>query len=173
MKHILFSICILLAANTANAQFQATDKGLTILVTDGTDGGKNSDLQAPGEFKLPEQARGNGAADADIPTSYDHLSSKGQENAFILDAPIRELGMTECIQAAAFLERPEYGKLGFMLIFSINDSIGGKQAVLEKNGTTYYGVYRLIRQKASNDEEVPTGMTSYQISGTFLLLGMS
>jgi len=38
---------------------------------------------------------------------------------------------------------------------------------------TYYGVYRLIRQKATSDEIVPAGMTSYQISGTFLLLGMS
>ena len=81
--------------------------------------------------------------------------------------------MASCIQAAAFLEQPEFGKMGFLLIFSINDSIGGKQAVLEKNGTTYHGVYRLIRQKASNDEPIPNGMTSYQISGTFLLLGMS
>jgi len=170
MKHLFFALCLLLAANTTNAQFQATDKGLTILVTDGTEAGRNSDLRAPGEFKLPEQAKG---AKSDIPNSYDQLSNKGPESAFILDAPIRELGMTECIQAAAFLERPQYGKLGFMLIFSINDSIGGKQAVLEKNGTTYYGVYRLIRQKAANDEEVPAGMTSYQISGTFLLLGMS
>ena len=174
MKHIFFALCILLVANTTYAQFQTTDKGLTILVTDGTDSGRNSSLQAPGEFKLPEQARGTGATGgSDIPTSYDQLSNKGPEDAFILDAPIRELGMTECIQAAAFLERPEYGKLGFMLIFSINDSIGGKQAVLEKNGQTYYGVYRLIRQKASNDEVIPKGMTSYQIAGTFLLLGMS
>jgi len=172
MKHILFCFCVLFACTAANAQFQIAEKGLTILVTDGTEAGRNSDLQAPGAFKLPEQVKGKNAG-ADIPTSYDQLSSKGPQDAFVLDAPIRELGMTECIQAAAFLERPEYGKLGFMLIFSINDSIGGRQAVLEKNGVTYYGVYRLIRQKAANDEAVPTGMTSYQISGTFLLLGMS
>ena len=170
MKYFFFCLCVLFTCTAASAQFQIADKGLTILVTDGTEGGRNSALQAPGEFKLPEQIKGT---DVDIPTSYDQLSSKGPQDAFVLDAPIRELGMTECIQAAAFLERPEYGKLGFMLIFSINDSIGGRQAVLEKNGVTYYGVYRLIRQKASNDEVVPAGMTSYQISGTFLLLGMS
>jgi len=170
MKHIFFCFCVLFAGTAANAQFQVGEKGLTILVTDGTEGGRNSDLQAPGEFKLPEQVKGK---NSDIPTSYDQLSNKGPQDAFVLDAPIRELGMTACIQAAAFLERPEYGKLGFMLIFSINDSIGGRQAVLEKNGVTYYGVYRLIRQKIANDEAVPAGMTSYQISGTFLLLGMS
>lgn len=172
MKHIFFCLCILLVSNAVNAQFQATEKGLTILVTDGTEGGRNSDLQPPGEFKLPEQVKGT-PSDPNIPTSYDQLSNKGPQDAFVLDAPILELGMTECIQAAAFLERPEFGKLGFMLIFSINDAIGGKQAVLEKNGVTYYGVYRLIRQKAANDETVPAGMTSYLISGTFLLLGMS
>ena len=169
MKHIFFCLCLILASNAAMGQFQAAENGLTILVTDGTDGGKNSDLQPPGEFKVPQQA----GIDKDIPTSYDQLSSKGPQSDFILDAPIRELGMASCIQAAAFLERPEFGKMGFLLIFSINDSIGGKQAVLEKNGTTYHGVYRLIRQKASNDEPIPNGMTSYQISGTFLLLGMS
>jgi len=172
MKHIFFCLCVFLTSNALNAQFQTTETGLTILVTDGTDGGRNSDLQAPGKFKLPEQINENNAG-SDIPASYDQLNSKGPQDAFVLDAPILELGMTECIQAAAFLERPEYGKLGFMLIFSINDAIGGRQAVLEKNGMTYYGVYRLIRQKATSDEVVPAGMTSYQISGTFLLLGMS
>ena len=116
MKHIFFCLCLLLASNAAFAQFQAAEKGLTILVTDGTDGGKNSDLQPPGEFKVPQQA-GTGI-DKNIPTSYDQLRSKGPQSDFILDSPIRELGMTSCIQAAAFLERPEFGKMGFLLIFS-------------------------------------------------------
>jgi len=81
--------------------------------------------------------------------------------------------MTDCIQAAAFLERPKYGKIGFMLIFSLNDSIGGKQATLVKDGKTYKGVYRLVRQKSSSNEIIPKGMTSYKVEGTFLLLGIS
>ncbi|MCB0639591.1 MAG: hypothetical protein KDC54_23355, partial [Lewinella sp.] len=60
---------------------------------------------------------------------------------------IRPLGMTDAIQAGAFLERPIYGKAGFLLIFCVDDAIGGKQGTYEVNGQTFYGVYRLIRQK--------------------------
>ena len=81
--------------------------------------------------------------------------------------------MTDCIQAAAFLERPKYGKTGFMLIFSVNDSIGGRQATLDINGGTYKGVYRLIRQKTTSEEPIPKGMAAYRIIGTFFLLGIS
>ena len=60
-----------------------------------------------------------------------------------------------------------------MLIFSLNDSIGGRQAIHLENGKTYKGVYRLIRQKTFANEVVPKGMTTYEVEGTFLLLGIS
>lgn len=87
--------------------------------------------------------------------------------------PIRSLGMTDAIQAGAFTVRPQFGKYGFLLVFCVNDSVGGKQGVLEMDGNTYYGIYRLIRQKISPDEEVPKGMTTYQIKGTVFFLGIS
>ena len=165
MKYLSLCLCFLFAITAASAQFKSTKKGLTIIVSDGTDKGRNSDV----------------LTSKDIPTSYDYVGGKSGKNSSASKTknqleftdPIRELGMTSCIQAAAFLERPKYGKLGFMLIFSINDAIGGKQATLVKDGKTYKGVYRLIRQKTSADEPTPKGMATYKVQGTFLLLGMS
>lgn len=166
MKYPILFFLFFFAVNSTTAQFKPTEKGLTIIVSDGTYKGKNSKVTTE---------RG------DIPTSYDQIAGKGKgksksgvtKNSIAFTDPIRELGMTDCIQAAAFLERPQFGKLGFMLIFSINDAIGGKQATLEKDGKTYKGVYRLIRQKTSSKEKVPKGMATYKISGTFIILGMS
>ena len=87
--------------------------------------------------------------------------------------PIRSLGMVDAIQAGAFTTRPKYVKFGFLLVFCVNDSVGGKQGTLEMDGNTYYGIYRLIRQKISVDEEVPEGMTSYRLKGTVFFLGIS
>lgn len=87
--------------------------------------------------------------------------------------PIRSLGMVDAIQAGAFTVRPNYGKVGFLLVFCVNDSVGGKQGTLEMDGNTYYGIYRLIRQKLTIDEEVPEGMTSYRLKGTVFFLGIS
>ena len=169
MKFIPLCICFVFAFTTTNAQFKSTEKGLTIIVSDGTDDGRHSKV----------------SNDRDIPTPFGHISGKNKgsngknsnqsksKNPLLFTDPIRELGMTDCIQAAAFLERPRYGKKGFMLIFSINDSIGGKQAKLIKDGKTYNGVYRLVKQKTSSNETIPKGMTTYQVQGTFLLLGIS
>lgn len=163
MKFISICICFLFIINTSDAQFKTSKNGLTIIVSDGTDDGRNSDV-------LTEK---------NIPTEYDNVAgrstnkSKASKNNIAFTDPIRELGMTDCIQAAAFLERPEYGKIGFMLIFSINDAIGGKQATLVRDGKTYKGVYRIVRQKTSSKEAVPKGMTTYKVKGTFLLLGIS
>jgi len=169
MKFIPICICFVFAFTSANAQFKSTEKGLTIIVSDGTEKGKHSKVS-------------NGK---DIPTSYEYISGKGKgkkgrnsaksksKNQLIFTDPIRELGMTDCIQAAAFLERPKYGKKGFMLIFSINDSIGGKQATMVRDGKSYKGVYRLVKQRTSSKESIPKGMTTYQVQGTFLLLGIS
>ena len=87
--------------------------------------------------------------------------------------PIRPLGLRESIQAGAFLYRPTHGRLGFLLVFCVNDSIGGEQGTIELYGQTYRGVYRLIRPKISPDEEVPKGMTTYHMIGTVYLLGIS
>ena len=87
--------------------------------------------------------------------------------------PIRSLGMVDAIQAGAFLERPDFGKEGFLLIFCVNESIGGKQGSLFMNGETYKGVYRLIRQKMKANEETPPGMTLYRLEGTVFFLGIS
>ena len=81
--------------------------------------------------------------------------------------------MAEAIQAGAFLDRPLFGVSGFLLIFCVNDSISGQQGDLVVNGETYKGVYRLIRQKLSPDEEVPQGMETYRLSGTVYFLGIS
>lgn len=156
MKYLFALCCMLLVFTTANAQFTPSGKDLMIVVTDGTDSGRNSEVIQP----------------RDIPSSYDNSGNPG--NSLVFTDPIRSLGMTDCIQAAAFLERPVYGKIGYMLIFSISDAIGGKQATLTmQDGRTYRGVYRLIRQKTSPDEPVPPGMTNYQVVGTFFLLGIS
>lgn len=87
--------------------------------------------------------------------------------------PIRPLGMADAIQAGAFVYRPEYGMTGFLLVFCVNDSIGDQQGTLVVNGQTFYGVYRLIRQKLAIDEEIPEGMTSFKLSGTVYFLGIS
>ena len=155
MKYLLTFCCVFFALTAANAQFEANDEDLMILVSDGTSDGKHS----------------KGIIKSNIPESYDQVDGAKK---LVLDAPIRSLGMTDCIQAAAFLERPTHGILGYMLIFSVNDSIGGKQAnITMSNGQTYSGVYRLIRQKTSAEEAIPAGMTTYSVSGTFFLLGMS
>ena len=164
MRYLLTFCCAVFFISAAQAQFKTEEKELMILVTDGTDYARSSDIVTPN----------------DIPTSYDNVGGgKGKGNTtskggLVFTDPIRSLGMTDCIQAAAFLERPVYGKLGFMLIFSINDSIGGKQAIYTaQDGKTYKGVYRLVRQKSSSDEAIPAGMTTYKVAGTFLLLGVS
>ncbi|MBK7409636.1 MAG: hypothetical protein IPJ40_17275 [Saprospirales bacterium] len=87
--------------------------------------------------------------------------------------PIRPLGMVDAIQAGAFLERPDYGKEGFLLIFCVNESIGGKQGTLVMNGEEFKGVYRIIRQKMKVNEEIPPGMTYYRLEGTVFFLGIS
>ena len=161
MKYLLTFCCVIFAWTAAQAQFRPTDKELMIVVSDGTHDGKNSEIQ-------PKQTQ---TGNSNVPTSYDQVTTKG---GLTFTDPIRSLGMTDCIQAAAFLERPEYGLTGYMLIFSVNDSIGGKQATLTMpDGKTYPGVYRLIRQKVSVDEPLPAGMANYKISGTFFLLGIS
>ncbi len=164
MKYLLLSASLLLVSFTTQGQFKVDANGLTIIVTDGTEKGKNSQINDG----------------SDIPSSYDYVgkgsksgNAKAPKGSMVFTDPIRSLGMTDCIQAAAFLERPKYGKTGFMLIFSLNDSIGGKQATLDQNGKTYKGVYRLVKQKTSAEEEVPKGMTTYKVEGTFLLLGIS
>jgi len=87
--------------------------------------------------------------------------------------PIRSMGMVDAIQAGAFTVRPKFGKIGFLLVFCVNDSVGGKQGTLELDGNVYYGIYRLIRQKIAAEEEVPKGMTSYRMKGTVFFLGIS
>lgn len=87
--------------------------------------------------------------------------------------PIRPLGMEEAIQAGAFLTRPDYGKMGYLLVFCVGDKIGGQQGSLLVNGQIVKGVFRLIRQKLKRDEEIPEGMTSYRLKGTVYFLGIS
>lgn len=165
MKYLVLSCCLLLVSYSAQSQFHVDENGLTIIVTDGTEKGKNSEI----------------LSNRNIPTSYEQIGSRpgksgksgSVSHAVVFNDPIRPLGMKDCIQAAAFLDRPKFGKIGFMLIFSLNDSIGGKQAIHTENGKTYKGVYRLIRQKTSSEETVPKGMTTYKVEGTFLLLGIS
>ena len=158
MKYLLLLFCLVLTSSTI-AQFQHTKEGLIIRVSDGTEKGKNSELSTKNE----------------IPTSYDQVGSVGANSGTQPEFtdPIHEFGMSDCIQAAAFLERPEFGKTGFMLIFSLNDSIGGNQGIYNAGGKTYKGVYRLIRQKISPTEAIPPNMTSFRIEGTFFLIGSS
>jgi hypothetical protein len=141
MKHFIFALVLLLPA-LAQAQFSGSEKGgLTVIVTDGTIGGKNSPQRPPGDSRFQD--------------------------------PIRPMGMVDAIQAGAFTEKPEYGKAGFILIFCVNDAVGGKQGTLTVNNQTYRGIYRLIRQKFRADEEVPKGMTAYRLTGTVFFLGIS
>jgi len=81
--------------------------------------------------------------------------------------------MSDAIQAAAFLDRPDYGITGFLLVFCVNDSIGEQYGLLEVNGEMFRGVYRLIRQKLTRDEAIPEGMRPYRLTGTVFFLGIS
>jgi len=146
----LFSILFLfgLVPTALLAQFTPVDRTpFTIIVTDGTISNKDSPIS---------KATGNAPGPS---VEYND--------------PIRSLGIRETIQAGAFLERPIYGRKGFLLIFSAGDSIGGMQGTLEVNGTPVKGVYRLIRQKINPSEEVPKGMTTYILEGTVYFLGIS
>jgi hypothetical protein len=142
---ILF-ITMLLCSHYSFGQFTPTNESkITIIVTDGTVSGKDSPLNVVG----------------------------GQGEGTPFTAPIKALGMTDAIQAGAFLDRPRFGKAGFLLIFSVSDSIGGKQGTLMVNGRAVKGVYRLVRQKMRENEPVPEGMTTYRITGTIYILGIS
>lgn len=160
MRFIL-AICLTTFAFTAlNAQFKTDEEELMIMVSDGTDVGKHTNPPLPKEYTEKSRTAKSAAAAPNVEP--------------VLNAPIRSLGMTDCIQAAVFLKRPELGISGFMLIFTINDSVAGKQAALTMpDGKTYQGVYRLVRQKVDPSEPIPTGMTTYQVEGTFFLLGVS
>lgn len=106
--------------------------------------------------------------------TYDatHSPQRPPGNAKYQD-PIRPLGMVDAIQAGAFTVRPQFGRAGFILIFCVNDSVGGKQGTYQVDGNTYYGIYRLIRQRIALNEELPKGMTNYRIKGTVFFLGVS
>ncbi|MEM9919170.1 MAG: hypothetical protein AAF990_13795 [Bacteroidota bacterium] len=106
-------------------------------------------------------------------TQQGRKSVQQAPGSVLLPDPIRPLGMTDAIQAAAFLERPDFGLMGFILVFCVNDSIDGRQGDLEINGEVYKGVYRLIRQKIAVDEVIPVGMTTFRLSGTVFFLGIS
>jgi len=162
MRYILTLFVLTTFSNLSTAQFKPVqDDRLTIIVTDGTDQGKNSEVQKKQQNKKVQSK--------DIPSSYGTVQPLEME---FLD-PIRPLGMDNAIQAAAFLERPVYGRAGFMLIFSVNDSIGGEQGTYITNGEEYKGVYRLIRQKYTPEEPIPRGMAPYKIDGTIFILGVS
>ena len=166
MKYYLTLLTFALIPLFTNAQFEPVEEEkLTIIVTDGTDDGKRSEVQ-PSSYdtvvNLPKGAGGKGRKGAGK-----------KAKALKFTDQIRPLGMSAAIQAAAFLERPKYGKAGFLLIFCVNDAIGDKQGTYEANGETYKGVYRLIRQKFSEEEPIPEGMAPYMISGTMFILGVS
>lgn len=140
------TVCCLFLSASIYAQFTPTNESnITIIVTDGTVSGKDSPLNVGG-------GAGIGSPFTD---------------------PIVSLGMSDAIQAAAFLDRPRFGKAGFLLVFCVSDSIGGKQGTLMVNGRAVKGVYRLIRQKIKKDEVIPKGMTTYRVSGTIYILGIS
>jgi hypothetical protein len=138
-----FLLCSLLLTNVAVAQFTVTDSTNLTIIV--TDG---------------------------TVSGKDSPLNPGAGSGEYTD-PIRPLGMTEAIQAGAFLDRPRYGKAGFLLVFCVSDSIGGMQGTLMVNGRAVKGVYRLIRQKLRQDEVVPKGMTTYRLSGTVYILGIS
>ncbi len=148
MKHIhCFLLLVIAFPLTGLSQFTPVDQTpFTIIVTDGTISNKDSPVK-------------KAAGPAGTPVAYSD--------------PIRSLGMRETIQAGAFLERPLYGKKGFLLVFTVGDSIGGMQGSLVVNGTEVRGVYRLIRQKLNSSEIVPKGMTTYILEGTIYFLGIS
>ncbi len=146
LRTAFFVILCTLGPLAAFGQFkgQPSGKGLTVIVTDGTYGGKDSPLTT---------------------------GSGGSKSQF--KDPIRPLGMEEAIQAGAFLDRPIYGEFGYILVFCVGDSIGGKQGEYEFNGELYKGVYRLIRQKVSPKESIPKSKTSYKLEGLVFFLGIS
>lgn len=146
LKIGLLTVCCLFVSAQVYGQFTPTNQSnITIIVTDGTVSGKDSPLNIGG-------GAGVGSPFTD---------------------PIMALGMSDAIQAGAFLDRPRFGKAGFLLVFCVSDSIGGKQGTLMVNGRTVKGVYRLIRQKMKKDEVIPKSMTAYRISGTIYILGIS
>lgn len=149
MKTVFICFSLLFALPLLGfGQFSAVDQSpFTIIVTDGTISNKDAPLT---------KATGNAPG-----PSVEYTD------------PIRSLGMRETIQAGAFLDRPIYGRKGFLLVFSAGDSIGGMQGSLYVNGTEVKGVYRLIRQKLGPNEEVPKGMTTYILEGTVYFLGIS
>lgn len=155
MKFLSLILVLSIFPLLASAQFKPMADGLIIYVTDGTDLGTDS------------KPRLTPKSYSEMPTSYS-TTNKLQFNDII-----RPLGMETSIQAAAFLERPTYGLKGYLLVFCVNDSIGGKQGYFEENGNTHYGVYRLIRPKENADEPVPDGMTEYNLSGMVFILGVS
>lgn len=149
MKQLtLFLLCFITFPSLSQGQFTPdVNRPLTIIATDGTYSAKDSPLN-----------RRTGANPAPGPVFTD---------------PIRPLGMRTAFQIGAFLERPLYGKMGYLLIFSVNDSIGGEQGILEVNGQIVKGVYRLIRPRSSPDEPAPKGTSIYEVRGTIYLLGVS
>ncbi len=162
MRNFFAVITLLCFPFIINAQFEPVEQEkFTIIVTDGTDEGKKSEVQPKGNA---DTKKGKGVK---RPKNYEHTSSK------VFVDPIRPLGMNNAIQAAAFLERPKYGRAGFLLIFCVNDSIGDKQGTYDANGQSYKGVYRLIRQKFTPEEPIPEGMAPYKLIGTFFILGVS
>ena len=124
------------------------------------------------QFKGTDDSGGLTVVVTDGTYDANHSPQRPPGNAKYKDV-IRPIGMVDAIQAGAFVERPKYGKVGFLLIFCVNDSVGGKQGSYTVNGQTYVGIYRLIRQKVKLDEEVPPGMTTYRLSGTVFFLGIS
>jgi hypothetical protein len=169
MKYYLTFLSAVLIPLFSFAQFEPVEKEkLTIIVTDGTDDGRKSEVQ-PSSYdqviSLRKNTDGKGGQNA--------KGAKSKDDAIVFTDPIRPLGMGPAIQAAAFLERPKLGRAGFLLIFCVNDSIGDNQGTYEANGETYKGVYRLIRQKFTVEEPIPKGMSSYMITGTLFILGVS
>lgn len=165
MRFLSALLLFALLPTLLSAQFKPTDKDdLTIKVTDGTDDGRHSEL-----VKKDDDANATKKNGRDIPTSYDQIPEK----PLVFQDTIRPLGMSDAIQAAAFIERPKFGLAGFLLIFCVNDSIGGMQGTYESNGETHKGVYRLIRQKFTPEEPIPRGMTPYTLGGTFFIIGVS
>ncbi len=163
MRNLILLFAFLPITLIAQVEFKPAEQDrLTILVTDGTDSGRDSKIQPKGANDKTK--------DKMIPKSYDMVEGRTQ---MVFADPIKPLGMDDAIQAAAFLERPEYGRAGFMLIFSVNDSIGGKQGTYVANGVEYNGVYRLIRTKYTSQEPIPPGMAAYRIMGTIFILGVS
>lgn len=128
-------------------------------------------LLAQAQFKGAEKGGGLTVIVTDGTYNSKHAPQRPPGGKF--QDPIMPIGLMDAIQAGAFVDRPDFGKAGFILIFCVNDSVGGKQGTLMVNGEEYKGIYRLIRQKMSLDEEIPPGMTPYRLGGTVFFLGIS